>query len=134
MRGHIRVREGPRGTTYQLVVFVGMGTGAKRKYVYETVEGSRRDAENRLAQLVTDVNAGRLGPSRSITVNGLVDAWWDASTGHLSPNTRIGYRGVLDRHIFRRSASAGSTRSSPPTSTAGTRCSRRALRRPRVGR
>ena len=100
MRGHIRIRQGSRGTSYQLIVFLGVGPDGKRQNLYETLEGSRRDAENRLAQLVSDVNAGRLGPSRSMTVKALVDAWWEASTGHLSPNTRIGYRGVLDRHII----------------------------------
>ena len=81
MRGHIRVRHGPRGTTYQLVVFVGTGDDGKRQNLYETVDGSRRDAESRLAQLVSGVNAGRLGPSRSMTVKALIDGRWDASTG-----------------------------------------------------
>ncbi len=84
----------------QLVVFVGTSADGERQYIYETLDGSRRAAESRLAQLVADVSAGRLGPSRAITVSELADAWWEASTGHLSPNTRIGYRGVLDRHII----------------------------------
>jgi integrase len=100
VRGHIRVRKGPRGTTYQLVVYAGVGDDGRVRYLYETVDGSRRDAENRLAELVADVNAGRRGASRVVTVKALADAWWDAMTGHLSPNTRIGYRGVLDRHIM----------------------------------
>jgi hypothetical protein len=30
----------------------------------------------------------------------LVEAWWEASTRDLSPNTRIGYRGILDRYLL----------------------------------
>ncbi len=100
MRGHIRIRNGARGASYQLVVYLGVGADGKQQYLYETVDGTRREAENRLAQLVADVNAGRRGPSRALTVRALADAWWEASTGDLSPNTRIGYRGVLDRHIL----------------------------------
>jgi len=94
------VRKGRRGTAYQLVVYVGVDLDGKDRYLYETIEGSRRDAEDRLAQLVTDAKAGRLGPSRAVSVSALADAWWESSTGQLSPNTRIGYRGVLDRHIL----------------------------------
>ena len=52
MRGHIRVRKGPRGTTYQLVVFVDVDENGKRRYLRETVTGTRRDAEKRLTRLI----------------------------------------------------------------------------------
>jgi hypothetical protein len=59
MRGHIRVRTGPRGTTYQLVVFVGVDERGKSRYLRETVAGSKRDAEKRLAQLIAAVDGGQ---------------------------------------------------------------------------
>ena len=100
MRGHIRVRTGPRGTTYQLVVFAGVDENGKRRYLRETLAGSRRDAERRLTQLVAAVDAGQAGATSRARLSELVDAWWDACTSQLSPHTRIGYRGMLDRYVL----------------------------------
>ena len=90
MRGHIRVRDGKRGTTYQVVVFLGVDGAGKRRYVRETVQGSRRDAEARLAELIVAVNTGARGAPTRYRFCDLVDAWWETSTAHLSPWTRIG--------------------------------------------
>jgi hypothetical protein len=49
MRGHIRVRSGTNGTAYELRVYAGRDERGKDRYVVETVRGSRRDAEKRLA-------------------------------------------------------------------------------------
>jgi polyphosphate kinase 2 (PPK2 family) len=38
VRGHIRVRDGKRGTTHQVVVFLGVDAAGKRRYVRETVQ------------------------------------------------------------------------------------------------
>lgn len=100
MRGHIRVRKGSRGTTYQLVVFVGVDADGKRRYLRETVAGSRREAEKRLAQLIAAVDAGQAGATSRARLSELVDAWWEACTSHLSPHTRIGYRGTLRRYVL----------------------------------
>ncbi len=61
MRGHIRVRSGPNGTAYELRVFAGTDETGKKRYVVETVRGSRRDAEKRLAQIVTGIDTGQSG-------------------------------------------------------------------------
>ena len=100
MRGYIRTRRGPDGTTYQLAVYVGVDARGRRRYRYETVRGSRRDAERRMAQLVSSAGIGELGPSGAARFGELVDAWWEVSTADLSPNTRIGYRGLLDRYLL----------------------------------
>jgi integrase len=88
------------GTTYQLAVFVGLDERGRRRYRYETVRGSRRDAERRLAELVTAVGLGEFGTHGAARFGELVNAWWEVSTTDLSPNTRIGYRGLLDRYLL----------------------------------
>jgi integrase len=100
VRGHIRVRKGPRGTTYQLVALDAVDENGKRRYLRETVAGTRRDAEKRLTQLIVAVDAGQAGATSKATLSELVDAWWEACTGHLSPHTRIGYRGMLRRYLL----------------------------------
>jgi integrase len=100
MRGHIRARPGLLGTSFELRVYAGSDEGGRKRYVVETVRGTRRDAEKRLAYLVAAVDTGQAGPTSKARLRELVDAWWEACTGHLSPNTRIGYRGMLDRYIL----------------------------------
>jgi len=100
MRGHIRVRQGSRSTTYQLVVFVGVDENGKRRYLRETVAGTRREAEKRLTQLIAAVDTGQAGAISKARLSELVDAWWEACTSHLSPHTRIGYRGMLRRYLL----------------------------------
>jgi integrase len=100
VRGYIRVRRGPEGTTYQLAVYAGLDAKRRRRYRYETVRGSRRDAEHRLAELLGEAAAGQVGSTRTVRFAELVEAWWEASTRDLSPNTRIGYRGILDRYLL----------------------------------
>ena len=95
MRGSIR----KRGSTWQLAVYVGYERGRSR-YRYETVTGTRREAERRLTQLMADVDSGRLGPSRAGTLEDLATAWWDARADQLSPTTRREYRRLLDRRIL----------------------------------
>jgi integrase len=94
------VRKGETGTAYQLVVEIARDHEGRRRAVRETFRGTKRDAEKRLAQLIVDVEAGRVGVARASTVAELAGAWWDAHSGRLSPTTRIGYRGVLDRYII----------------------------------
>jgi hypothetical protein len=100
VRGYIRTRRGPTGTTYQLAAYVGLDDRGRQRYRYETVRGSRRDAEHRLTELVTAVGIGDLGTNGTARFDDLVNAWWEVSTNDLSPNTRIGCRGILDRHLL----------------------------------
>ncbi len=64
MRGYIRTRRGPRGIAYQLAVLLGCDEEGRRRYQYETVNGPRREAERRLAELVGEVERGVSGPIR----------------------------------------------------------------------
>jgi integrase len=100
MRGHIRTRRGPQGVSYQLAVYLGCDEAGRRRYQYETVTGPRREAERRLAELVSEVERGVSGPIRKVSVAELVRTWWEASADDLSANTRIGYRGLLDRYVL----------------------------------
>ena len=65
----IRERRGPNGTSYQLVVYAGRDSRGRDEYARRTLTGvSRREATKAHAQLLIDVEHGRTGPSRSLTV------------------------------------------------------------------
>ena len=71
------------------------------EYARRTLTGvSRREATKAHAQLLIDVEHGRTGPSRSLTVLQLSQQWWDAAARDLSPSTRIGYRYWLDNRVL----------------------------------
>ena len=57
MKGYVR----KRGDAWQLAIYVGLDDRKRRQYIYETVTGTRRDAERRLAVLVVEVDGGRRG-------------------------------------------------------------------------
>ena len=59
MRGHIRVRTGTRGTSYELRVYAGIEENGRRRYIVETFRGSKREAERRLTQLIAAADAGQ---------------------------------------------------------------------------
>ncbi len=98
----IRARRGRYGTvSYQLIVYAGRDDCGRDEYVRRTLTAvSRREATNAHAQLLVDVQQGRTGPSRSLTVAQLAVLWWDGASGDLSPSTRIGYRGWLDTRVL----------------------------------
>jgi integrase len=97
----IRERQGKKGAVFQLVVYAGHDERGRDRYARRTLTGvSRREAEKVHAQLMLDVQHGRTGPSRSLTVAQLAEQWWEAQAGDLSPSTRIGYRGWLDTRVL----------------------------------
>ncbi len=98
----LRARRAKDGkVSYQLVVYAGRDEAGRDEYVRRTLTGvSRREATKAHAQLVVDVQHGRTGPSRSLTVKQLADQWWEAQAPDLSPSTRIGYRIWLDARVL----------------------------------
>ena len=95
MRGSMR----KRGAGWQLAVYAGWSAG-KRKYVYEVVHGSKREAEARLNALLNEVQSGKRGAPTKTTLQTLADAWWETASRELSPTTRRGYRRLLDVRIL----------------------------------
>lgn len=73
-RGHIRQRS---AGSWQLVIYVGVDATGKSRYKNETVRGSRRDAERRLTELLTEVGRGA-HRSPDHTLDHLIDKWLEA--------------------------------------------------------
>jgi len=93
MRGSMREQ---RPGYWQLRVFEGVDpvTG-KKEYRTAVARGTKREAQNALAALVSQVNAGAV-KTRSCTVSELIDAW----LAHIenvgrSPSTLYNYRRVV---------------------------------------
>jgi len=95
VRGHLR----RRGSAWELRAFAGLDplTGAK-KYVTRTFHGGKRDAEDALSRLVTEVSAGGQA-ARDTTLGDLIAQWLDLAQHDLSPSTVRGYRNTITRYI-----------------------------------
>jgi hypothetical protein len=71
--------------SYQLVVYAGGDGRGRDDYARRTLTGvSRREATKAHARLLIDVEHGRTGPSRSVTVLQLSKQWWDAAARPLA--------------------------------------------------
>lgn len=73
MRGHIRARS---AGSYQITVDIGRDpvTGKRQQHV-ETVRGSRRLAEKRLAELILSIEEGNYTRPTGLTVGTWLAQW-----------------------------------------------------------
>lgn len=99
MRGHItrRARD-----SYTIVVNLGTDpeTG-KRRQQWVTVKGTKRDAERRLSELLSQLDSGTFVRPRKITVGEYLQQWLaDYVELHCSPKTIESYRQVIDSHLM----------------------------------
>ena len=95
MRGHLR----KRGDAYELRAYAGADpvTG-RQKYVTRTFRGSKREAEEALAKLVTEVSSGGFA-AQDTTLADLLDRWLDLARPELSPTTLRTYEGNIRGYI-----------------------------------
>jgi len=97
VRGHIR-KKGQH--SWQITLDIGNGSDGKRRRVYETVRGRRRDAERRLNELLVSLEKGIYAPPGRLTLAEHLRNWL---TGYVktncSPRTFDGYESVIERHL-----------------------------------
>ena len=95
-----RKRDGPRGTSWQLLVHVVDPTTGQRRQLARSVRvPTRREAERELRAFVTEVETGAIRAERS-TVPELLDAWHAHKAGRgRSVTTLREYRRLIDRQL-----------------------------------
>ncbi len=92
MRGHIRKRS--KGS-WALVYTVG------GKQQWETVQGTKREAEKRLAEIITKINKGQYVPPAKMTLAQWLDEWLETAIAPPNKNARTfqTYAGVVNNHL-----------------------------------
>ncbi|HVW32767.1 MAG TPA: site-specific integrase [Acidimicrobiia bacterium] len=93
MAGSIRRRG---RDSWQLRVYRGVDGHGRPRWVTTTVHGSRRYAEQRLAELVVEVGHARL---RTGTVGDLLERWFAASSPRWAATTTAQTRSIIDCHL-----------------------------------
>ncbi len=99
MRGHIRQRN--KGT-WEIAIEVGKDpvTG-KRKQYFETLKGSRKDAEKRRVELLSSVDKGSYIKPSNMTVAVWLEKWLqDYAVSRCSARTVEIYKVIIRRHLI----------------------------------
>ncbi len=99
MRGHIRKRS---KNSWTIVLSLGHDpqTG-KKKYLWHSIKGTKRDAEKSLAELLHQVDTGGFVKPGKLTVATFLERWLrDYVWPLLSPKTAEGYQDIVRRHLI----------------------------------
>jgi integrase len=92
MRGSLRER---RPGTWELVVSLGRDPlDGRYRQLSRTFDGTKREAQRALAELVTEVSAGRESGANA-TVGDLLTQWLDLAAAQLSPTTLRTYQQIV---------------------------------------
>lgn len=97
-RGSIRTRS--KGSWMIRIDFDPDPLSGKRHQKTETVRGTKREAEKRLAQLLVEAEQGRIGLSGKMTVGEFLARWLQEHVEpNLSPKSIARYRSLVTHHI-----------------------------------
>lgn len=101
MRGHIKKRY---KNSYTIVIATGNDpvTG-KPKQRWFSCKGTKREAEQRLAELVHELDTGALEKPGKITLGDFLQRWLaEYAQPNLAPRTSEGYESIIHRHVIPR--------------------------------
>jgi len=98
MRGHIR-KKGEH--SWQITLDTGTGSDGKRRRVYETVKGGKKDAQRRLHELIVGLEKGVYTPPGRLTLAEHLRNWLE---GYCKTNcqlrTQDGYQSIVEHHLI----------------------------------
>ncbi len=88
---------------WRVVVEQGFGPDGKRKRIYRTVQGTKRDAEALMAKLLSELNTGSYIEPSKLTVTEYLRDWMNSYVRpNLSPTTADSYNINVEKHLIPR--------------------------------
>ncbi len=98
MRGHIR-RKGQR--SWQITLDIGNGPDGRRRRVYETVRGGKKDAQRRVHELIVSLEKGVYTPPGRLTLADHLHNWLEGYVKtNCSQRTLDGYQSIIGCHLI----------------------------------
>ena len=85
--------------TWLIRVFLGRDENGKRNYANETFRGTKKKAQERLTEMLSDVNNGVFVKPQKISLNAYLDQWLDVVKPRLSERTHDDYTYLLKRYV-----------------------------------
>jgi integrase len=99
MRGHIEQRSKNKGT-WSIKIALGKDNSGKYKYKWYTVQGSKKDAERKLSELLHQLDTGSYILLGKTTVGEYLGRWLaEYVQPNLSPRTAEGYEHIIHRYL-----------------------------------
>lgn len=96
--GYVRKR-GNR--SWQLTYDAPRGADGKRRQRYETVHGTKRQAQARLSEILNSLNRGEYREPSALTVAEYLDVWLrEYVRPNLRPRTAEGYGTIIRKHVL----------------------------------
>lgn len=97
MTGSIRKRS---PGSWELTIDLGRDANGKRIRRYASVKGTKKQADQRLRELLTELDGGIEPFTGRIVMRDWLDRWMsDCVEGHLSQATQDRYRGIVQHHL-----------------------------------
>ncbi|HUX49011.1 MAG TPA: tyrosine-type recombinase/integrase [Dehalococcoidia bacterium] len=98
MKGNIRKRGHNQG--WQITIWTGRKPDGKPLRYYETVRGSKADAQRRLRELMTGMDKGTLPTNGKLTLGGLLAEWLSCyCKTSCSQRTQDSYQSIVKNHL-----------------------------------
>lgn len=93
-----------RGKSWRIRIDAGPDpVSGRRRQITRTVPGTKREAQNTLAQLLVEMGQGRHQGTGVVTLSDLCRDWFAQAGPSLQPNTRTEFAGILHRYLGARS-------------------------------
>lgn len=89
-----------RGSGYSIVLDLDRDPSGKRRQKRISGFPTRKDAENRLAELITQVSKGQYVVAGDMTLSEYLPRWFDAHKEGLSHSTLLRYDGIVRQHLI----------------------------------
>lgn len=78
----------------------------KRKQQWTTFHGTRKQAEDRLTELLNGIRTGQHVDPSKMTLGQWLAEWIVATEAHVRPATYVRYKGIVDNHLAKASIAA----------------------------
>lgn len=96
-RGHLRKRS---PGSWTIVIDLGRDINGKRRQKWETVKGTKKEANQRLTELLRQYDTGTYLDPQKMTVAGYLKAWLrDYAEPNVSTKTYIRYESICVKHL-----------------------------------
>ena len=96
MRGHVQQRG---AGTWRIKAYIGRDEGGRKRYLQQTVKGTRRDAERELSRLIVEVDEGRHAAAAPMKFDELLDRWLAVKEPNIEPSTIKNYRWLSSTYV-----------------------------------
>jgi integrase len=86
-------------SSYRLAVYIGLALDGTSKYIKETFRGSEKEADKRLAAMITEQERGEYTPPTKQTFGEYLVDWLEYIKGQVTEGTYENYYGYYKNHI-----------------------------------